>query len=196
MTPGHYLRCHRRTAEGAASSRQDRYRGNPAVPHDHAVHREARRRGARTRARGRAQPPGLAGGSVHAGRGTARRRADVPGDASAAVSAFANLPEGAQGTTTTAGIALGRKRSAAIDHRSGVRCGRDVQCTSSSSRCSPAMGPAPGHRRGLEGHRVSGRERTRRDAVRFTDYPGRYVPHCHNLEHEEMAMMATFTTHT
>ncbi len=32
-------------------------------------------------------------------------------------------------------------------------------------------------------------------AVRFTDYPGRYVLHCHDLEHEDMAMMATFTTH-
>lgn len=30
-------------------------------------------------------------------------------------------------------------------------------------------------------------------AVRFDDYPGRYVLHCHNLEHEDMAMMATFT---
>jgi spore coat protein A len=27
--------------------------------------------------------------------------------------------------------------------------------------------------------------------ARFTDYPGRYVMHCHNLEHEDMAMMAT-----
>jgi FtsP/CotA-like multicopper oxidase with cupredoxin domain len=27
--------------------------------------------------------------------------------------------------------------------------------------------------------------------VRFDDYPGRYVLHCHNLEHEDMAMMAT-----
>jgi spore coat protein A, manganese oxidase len=27
-------------------------------------------------------------------------------------------------------------------------------------------------------------------AVRFTDHPGRYVFHCHNLEHEDMAMMA------
>jgi spore coat protein A len=26
--------------------------------------------------------------------------------------------------------------------------------------------------------------------ARFTDYPGRYVLHCHNLEHEDMAMMA------
>jgi spore coat protein A, manganese oxidase len=31
-------------------------------------------------------------------------------------------------------------------------------------------------------------------AVRFTDYPGRYLLHCHNLEHEDMAMMATFRT--
>ncbi|OLF18574.1 multicopper oxidase family protein [Actinophytocola xanthii] len=33
-------------------------------------------------------------------------------------------------------------------------------------------------------------------AVRFTDYTGRFVMHCHNLEHEDMAMMATVrTTH-
>lgn len=30
--------------------------------------------------------------------------------------------------------------------------------------------------------------------VRFTDYTGRYVFHCHNLEHEDMGMMATFRT--
>jgi spore coat protein A len=28
--------------------------------------------------------------------------------------------------------------------------------------------------------------------VRFHDYPGKYVFHCHNLEHEDMAMMANF----
>lgn len=28
--------------------------------------------------------------------------------------------------------------------------------------------------------------------VRFTGYRGRYVLHCHNLEHEDMAMMANF----
>jgi spore coat protein A len=28
--------------------------------------------------------------------------------------------------------------------------------------------------------------------VQFTDYPGRYVFHCHNLEHEDMAMMGNF----
>ncbi|MEZ0066276.1 spore coat protein A [Streptacidiphilus sp. MAP12-20] len=31
-------------------------------------------------------------------------------------------------------------------------------------------------------------------AVRFTDYAGRFLLHCHNLEHEDMAMMAEFTT--
>ena len=30
--------------------------------------------------------------------------------------------------------------------------------------------------------------------VRFTDYAGRYVMHCHNLEHEDMMMMANFET--
>ncbi|MBW8482924.1 multicopper oxidase domain-containing protein [Actinomadura sp. PM05-2] len=31
-------------------------------------------------------------------------------------------------------------------------------------------------------------------AVRFTRYAGRFVFHCHNLEHEDMAMMADFIT--
>ncbi|MCQ4043907.1 multicopper oxidase family protein [Streptantibioticus rubrisoli] len=31
-------------------------------------------------------------------------------------------------------------------------------------------------------------------AVRFTDYSGRFLFHCHNLEHEDMAMMADFVT--
>ncbi|WP_329524923.1 multicopper oxidase domain-containing protein [Streptomyces sp. NBC_01462] len=31
-------------------------------------------------------------------------------------------------------------------------------------------------------------------AIRFDDYVGRYLLHCHNLEHEDMAMMATFRT--
>jgi len=30
--------------------------------------------------------------------------------------------------------------------------------------------------------------------VKFTDYPGRYLFHCHNLEHEDMAMMADYIT--
>jgi spore coat protein A, manganese oxidase len=32
-------------------------------------------------------------------------------------------------------------------------------------------------------------------AVRFEDYAGRFMLHCHNLEHEDMAMMADFSTH-
>jgi FtsP/CotA-like multicopper oxidase with cupredoxin domain len=31
-------------------------------------------------------------------------------------------------------------------------------------------------------------------AVRFSDYAGRFVFHCHNLEHEDMAMMGTIRT--
>ena len=31
-------------------------------------------------------------------------------------------------------------------------------------------------------------------AVRFSDHAGRFVFHCHNLEHEDMAMMATIRT--
>nr|WP_308282538.1 multicopper oxidase domain-containing protein [Pseudonocardia nigra] len=31
-------------------------------------------------------------------------------------------------------------------------------------------------------------------AMRFSDYTGKFVMHCHNLEHEDMAMMATIRT--
>ena len=31
-----------------------------------------------------------------------------------------------------------------------------------------------------------------RIAIRFDGYPGKYVFHCHNLEHEDMMMMANF----
>ncbi|HEY6739911.1 MAG TPA: multicopper oxidase domain-containing protein, partial [Actinopolymorphaceae bacterium] len=31
-------------------------------------------------------------------------------------------------------------------------------------------------------------------AIRFTDYEGPYMLHCHNLEHEDMAMMSAFET--
>ena len=31
-------------------------------------------------------------------------------------------------------------------------------------------------------------------AVRFTDYAGRFLVHCHNVEHEDMGMMATIVT--
>jgi spore coat protein A len=35
--------------------------------------------------------------------------------------------------------------------------------------------------------------RTAEIITRFDGYPGRYVFHCHNLEHEDMAMMANFS---
>ncbi|WP_224276194.1 multicopper oxidase domain-containing protein [Streptomyces sp. LS1784] len=31
-------------------------------------------------------------------------------------------------------------------------------------------------------------------AVRFTDHMGTFMLHCHNLEHEDMAMMGDFVT--
>jgi spore coat protein A len=31
-------------------------------------------------------------------------------------------------------------------------------------------------------------------AIRFAGCAGKYIFHCHNLEHEDMAMMANFTT--
>jgi spore coat protein A, manganese oxidase len=37
-----------------------------------------------------------------------------------------------------------------------------------------------------------GAGRVARIIVRFDGYRGRYVFHCHNLEHEDMAMMANF----
>ena len=37
-----------------------------------------------------------------------------------------------------------------------------------------------------------GPDETVRVIVRFTDYVGRYMVHCHNLEHEDRAMMAQF----
>jgi spore coat protein A len=37
-----------------------------------------------------------------------------------------------------------------------------------------------------------GPRETVRVLVRFTDYPGRYLIHCHNLEHEDNSMMAQF----
>jgi FtsP/CotA-like multicopper oxidase with cupredoxin domain len=33
---------------------------------------------------------------------------------------------------------------------------------------------------------------TARIIAKFSDYTGRYVLHCHNLEHEDMAMMARY----
>jgi FtsP/CotA-like multicopper oxidase with cupredoxin domain len=32
--------------------------------------------------------------------------------------------------------------------------------------------------------------------LRFDDYAGRFLMHCHNLEHEDMAMMARIDTTT
>jgi FtsP/CotA-like multicopper oxidase with cupredoxin domain len=36
--------------------------------------------------------------------------------------------------------------------------------------------------------------RTVEVAIRFTDHAGKYMLHCHDLEHEDMMMMAAFQT--
>ena len=41
---------------------------------------------------------------------------------------------------------------------------------------------------------ISVRQRTSASPSASTRYAGRYLLHCHNLEHEDMAMMANFTT--
>ena len=53
---------------------------------------------------------------------------------------------------------------------------------------------ARGHGRRLEGHRGPAPTETVEVAIRFTDHAGRYMLHCHNLEHEDMMMMAAFET--
>jgi spore coat protein A len=39
---------------------------------------------------------------------------------------------------------------------------------------------------------LAGSAREAEIIARFTGYGGRYVFHCHNLEHEDMTMMANF----
>ena len=31
--------------------------------------------------------------------------------------------------------------------------------------------------------------------MRFSDYPGQFLYHCHNLEHEDMGMMCNYYVH-
>ena len=52
-------------------------------------------------------------------------------------------------------------------------------------------GTARALRRRVEGHGLPGR-RNVRVVARFDGYRGKYVFHCHNLEHEDMMMMANF----
>jgi FtsP/CotA-like multicopper oxidase with cupredoxin domain len=54
----------------------------------------------------------------------------------------------------------------------------------------PAPDPRIRELAGVDGPWMAGVE----VAARFTEHAGRYVLHCHNLEHEDMAMMATIRT--
>ena len=92
----------------------------------------------------------------------------------------------------------GRPPSGSARSRSGASaatCTTPCTCTSTRSRCSagaaPARGPATPAGRTPS---TSWPGETVEVAIRFTDYAGRYMLHCHNLEHEDMAMMAAFQT--
>jgi len=78
---------------------------------------------------------------------------------------------------------------------SSPTCTTRYTCTSTRSRYSTRGGHPPGPSDG--GWKDTVDPATRRGHRRgdtVTDHRGRYLIHCHNLEHEEMAMMAAFAT--
>ena len=79
---------------------------------------------------------------------------------------------------------------------SPATCTTRCTCTSTRSRSSRAARRAGGRPRTSAGRTpwTVRPSETVEVAVRFTDYAGRYVVHCHNLEHEDMAMMANVVT--
>jgi spore coat protein A len=64
--------------------------------------------------------------------------------------------------------------------------GADLQVISRDSR------PPGAYDAGWKDTVLVGPDESVQLAVRFHTYPGRYMVHCHNLEHEDMAMMANF----
>ncbi|MCA1843342.1 MAG: multicopper oxidase domain-containing protein [Actinobacteria bacterium] len=52
--------------------------------------------------------------------------------------------------------------------------------------------PPPEGESGWKDTVAVGPDESVRVIVRFTDYHGRYMVHCHNLEHEDAGMMAQF----
>lgn len=52
--------------------------------------------------------------------------------------------------------------------------------------------PVPVHERGRKDTFVLGKNTTLRVFLRFRDFTGKYVMHCHNLTHEDHAMMVRF----
>jgi FtsP/CotA-like multicopper oxidase with cupredoxin domain len=57
---------------------------------------------------------------------------------------------------------------------------------------SGANVPVPAHERGRKDVYVLGKNETLRVFIRFRDFTGKYVMHCHNLVHEDHAMMTRF----
>ncbi|MNN56961.1 Spore coat protein A [compost metagenome] len=52
--------------------------------------------------------------------------------------------------------------------------------------------PIPAHELGRKDVYVINKNETIRVFIRFRDYVGKYVMHCHNLIHEDQAMMLRF----
>jgi FtsP/CotA-like multicopper oxidase with cupredoxin domain len=52
--------------------------------------------------------------------------------------------------------------------------------------------PPPPHERGWKDTVAVGKGERVKVIARFDGYKGRYVLHCHNLEHEDHSMMARF----
>ncbi|WP_373315436.1 multicopper oxidase domain-containing protein [Asanoa ishikariensis] len=87
-----------------------------------------------------------------------------------------------------AGVWLAKSRSGG----SPRICTTPCICTSTRSGARPPRQRPRPARRWLEGHRGPLAQRVGRRRRAVTDYPGRYLLHCHKLGHEDMAMMATF----
>jgi FtsP/CotA-like multicopper oxidase with cupredoxin domain len=54
--------------------------------------------------------------------------------------------------------------------------------------------PPPAHERAFKDTVILGPGDEVELSIKFEDFRGRYVFHCHNIEHEDMAMMARFDT--
>ena len=134
----------------------------------------------------------------------ARRRSEVlvPGRHAADVPVHARPlgPAHAAGRSTAAL----RPDHLAGRHPAGRRSSSGGSSPTSTTRCTSTSTPFQVLRRGSGGpgpsdagwkDTVDLRPAEVVDvAVRFTEHAGRFVLHCHNLEHEDMAMMATIRT--
>ena len=118
------------------------------------------------------------------------------GSSPAAAAAARRLDDQRHGRSTRdrmdARPALGRDRDLAVHHRPAPprpRAPRPSRCCARGGRGARAATTPAGRTPS-----TSAPTETVEVAVRFTEHAGRYMLHCHNLEHEDMAMMAAFET--